>query len=224
MSHVLLGGALTDGGSVIEWAATFLNLNTEEAFLDCVNKTEELAHEDYSGSSNNSQSHSSVTMIPFLSGERSTGFRDGATGAVMGLTRATSPAHFFKSCLESVSLRLRAILELIVEARDSDDPPWVVASGKALESNALWRQMVADSSGLKVVLDNETHEGTSRGAARLVAVALAATNEQGTSDLLCEEEIRAFVSSDPRPTACKYFDRAALAQQRYIDALSPLFM
>jgi gluconokinase len=223
-SHVLLGGALTDGGSVIEWAATFLNLNTEEAFLDCVNKTEELAHADYSASSNNSHNHSSVTMIPFLSGERSTGFRDGATGAVMGLTRATSPAHFFKSCLESVSLRLRAILELIVEARDGDDPPCIVVSGKALESNALWRQMVADSSGLKVVLDNETHEGTSRGAARLVAGALDAKNEQGTSDLLCEEEIRDFVSSDPRPTACKYFDRAALAQERYIDALSPLFM
>lgn len=218
-NHVLLGGALTDGGSVIEWAAQFLNLSSEEAFLVCMNKAEDLARADYEHTS-----CKNLTMIPFLSGERSTGFRDGATGAVMGITRDTTQAHFLKACLESVCLRLRAILELIVKARDSDTPPWVVVSGKALESNALWRQMVADSSGLKVILDDETLEGTSRGVARLVAISLSTTNENETSDLLCEEDISSFVLSDPRSSACEYFDRAAATQNQFIDSLSPIFM
>jgi sugar (pentulose or hexulose) kinase len=167
-------------------------------------------------------------MIPFLSGERSTGFRDGATGAIMGLTRNTTPAHFFKACLESVSLRLRAILELIVQARGGEDePPRIVASGKALESNALWRQMVADSSGLEVLLDLETVEGTSRGVARLVAVALAAAaanKNEKTSDFLLEEEIQTCKSSKPRARAHSYFNQAAKSQETFLDAMSPLYM
>ena len=141
----------------------------------------------------------------------------------MGLTRETSSAHFFKSCLESVSLRIRAILELIQQARGQDELPWIVASGKALESNALWRQMVSDSSGLKVVLDSDTHEGTGRGVARLVSVALDAVGKKDASNLLFEEEIRAFTSSDPRQSARAYFDQAAANQQQFIEAMSPLF-
>lgn len=219
-SHVLLGGALTDGGSVVEWAENFLNLKTKEAFLECLTKTEDLARTDYSGVDTKT---TTLSMIPFLSGERSTGFRDGATGAVMGLTRDTTPAHFLKACLESVALRIRCILQLIVEARNVDEPPCVVVSGKALESNALWRQMIADSSGLKVVLDKETYEGTSRGVARLISVALTTGKEQGKSGLLCEEEIGAHKTSEPNPDAHEYFDNAALAQQRYIEAISPLY-
>jgi gluconokinase len=230
-SHILVGGALTDGGSVIEWASQCLNLSTDEAFLDCVNKTQELADADYLGGNSKATTNRSnhVTMIPFLSGERSTGFRDGASGAVMGITRDTTPAHIFKACLESVSLRLRDILQLIQEARgdSSDTPPLVIVSGNALESNAMWRQMVADSSGLQVVLDLETREGTSRGVARLVAVALAATKEgatRDTSEFLLEEDLRPFKTSEPRPTATAYFDRAAQAQDKFIEAMSPLFL
>jgi gluconokinase len=229
--HVLVGGALTDGGSVIEWAAELLNLSTEEAFLNCVNRIEQLSIIDYASSSSSSSSSitdTGVTMIPFLSGERSTGYRDGATGAIMGLTRNTTPAHFFKACLESVSLRLRAILELIVQARGGEDePPRIVASGKALESNALWRQMVADSSGLEVLLDLETVEGTSRGVARLVAVALAAAaanKNEKTSDFLLEEEIQTCKSSKPRARAHSYFNQAAKSQETFLDAMSPLYM
>ncbi len=91
----------------------------------------------------------------------------------------------------------------------------------------MWRQMVADSSGLKVVLELETHEGTSRGVARFLAVALAATKDGATRDttkFLLEEELRSFKTSEPRPAATAYFDRAAQAQDKFIEAMPPLYL
>jgi gluconokinase len=226
-SHVLVGGALTDGGSLVEWALQLLNLSTEKAFSECLEKVQALVDADHAEPSPHNAS--SLITIPFLSGERSTGYRDNATGAIMGLTRDTTPAHVLKSCLEGVTLRIRAILKLIVEARgcsDDNDDPIVVVSGKALEQNGLWRQMISDSSGLQVIFDEETHEGTSRGVARLVAVALAVKHEgstEGTSKYLVEEEIQSFTQCEARPRAQAYFDRAAQSQDQFIDALTPLY-
>lgn len=253
-NHVLVGGALTDGGSVIEWLSELLNLTTGEAFVNCINQTQELITAEYkdlvsslsSGTlspattvATPSQQH--LVSIPFLSGERSTGFRDGASGAIMGLTRNTTSAHILKACLEGISLRLRAILELIIQARESislpsrvdDDntnnntppqlpPPCIVASGKSLEVNAMWRQMVADCSGLKVMLDRDTVEGTSRGAARLVAVALNAF-DKGVPMVLEEEHLTSVKTVKPRPQAEAFYNHAALKQSQFIDAMVPLW-
>jgi gluconokinase len=229
--NLLLGGALTDGGSVIEWAAELLNLSSEKAFLHCVNQAEELTRIDYNGLPSKEPP---VTMLPFLSGERSTGYRNGATGAVTGLTLATTPGHIFKACLESVSLRLRAIVNLIQDTIDTDAPPSILASGGALESNSLWRQMIADCSGLKVILDLDTTEGSSRGVARLISNALTpptVTNQHhGPTTIhapaakLPEEEIIRFREATPKPRAVSYFQRAAAAQEAFLRTMSPLYM
>eukprot|EP00980_Cylindrotheca_fusiformis_P012231 scaffold2983_cov123-Cylindrotheca_fusiformis.AAC.1 len=227
-NHVLVGGALTDGGSVVEWASQLLNLTGKQDFQDCMTKVRKLGEEDYLEST--STPASNLSMIPFLSGERSTGFRGGATGAMVGLTRATTPAHFLKSSLEGVTLRLRAVLQLLLEARNrgpTSDLPIVMASGKALEENDLWRQMIADSSGLQVVLDPGTFEGTSRGVARLVSLALSSTrsksgNDNGSSSL-SEEELHDTSKSCPRPNAKSYFDQAAAMQDEFISTMSPFF-
>jgi sugar (pentulose or hexulose) kinase len=219
---------------VVEWASRLLNLtDNKQAFQDCMNNVQKLADKDYQNSSSSSKTTSTnLTMIPFLSGERATGFRGGATGSIVGLTRAITPAHFLKSCLEGVTLRLRAVLQLLLQARnggESSDLPLVVVSGKALEANDLWRQMIADSCGLKVVLDSETFEGTSRGVARLVAVALAAQSDRatsatsGNSKFLLEEELCAATTNYPRPNAKAYFDGAAATQEEFICAMSPLY-
>ena len=104
----------------------------------------------------------------------------------------------------------------------------IVASGKALESNELWRQMIADSSGLKVVLDEETYEGTSRGVARLVAIALVETRkrkraEECISGSLTEEEIHAVSTVKSRASAKAYFDQLASTQEKFISVMSPLY-
>lgn len=254
-NHLLLGGALTDGGSIVEWVSSFLNLD-KDAFAECLGEIQvlveaECGDETLKGSRD-------LVLAPFLSGERSTGFRDGAAGAVLGLTRGTTPAQFLKSCLEGVSLRLKAVLDLLLDVlRESNNPiaedneiatskegdvfsnpglPLIVASGKAMEINHLWRQMIADSSGLSVVLDEDTNEGTSRGVARLVAIGLVGETKEGpikTISSNCrtelsvledyEEELNPFLTSKPRPTATAVYAIKARAQDAFIEAVSPLF-
>ena len=215
------------------------------------------------------QQDRSLLMAPFLSGERSTGFRDGAVGAVYGFTRETTPAHFLKSCLEGVSLRLKVVLDLLLfvmdnavempakrmdigsKINDGEDMisynsfanqsplPVIVASGKAMERNDLWRQMIADSSGLRVVLDEDSTEGTSRGVARMVAMALVAEKvaaeaetsqrekENKTPQSLVmaqhEEELRPIVTSEPCLIATAIYAKKARLQENFIESISPLF-
>jgi len=254
--HVLVGGALTDGGSVVEWATRLLNLGKDEvSFQKCLDDVRDLITAEYQQQQRDEdtcQNQRNLLMVPFLSGERSTGFRDGATGAVFGLTRETTPAIFFKSCLEGVSLRLKAILDLLLlvidkTAIDDHKNPIIVASGQAMEKNEIWRQMIADCSGLRVVLDKDSTEGTSRGVARLVAISLVAENATaakctgGCNDGLStnvnknqlenpslvlaqhKEVMHPFITSEPRPTITALYSKKALSQEDLIDSISPLF-
>lgn len=263
-NHVLVGGALTDGGSIVEWASRFLNIDNDElGFQKCLNEAQELVEAEYEKEKINP--HRDLIMAPFLSGERSTGFRDGAAGAMFGLTRETTPAHFLKSCLEGVSLRLKAVIDLLLvvvdrkrmEEREDENPddtdgsntplPVMVASGKAMEVNNLWRQMIADSSGLHVVLDKDTAEGTSRGVTRLVAMSLLAEKQSANSEVKVsvttgrnndtdkkqkrislafsqhEEELHPFLTSEPRPIATAICARKSRLQEAFIDSITPFF-
>jgi gluconokinase len=274
-NHVLVGGALTDGGSIVEWASRFLNLEKDEsAFQRCLEETKKLVEAEYEyeleeEQTANRHTHRNLIMAPFLSGERSIGFRDGAAGALFGFTHETTPAHFFKSCLESVSLRLKAVIDLMLvvvdskislEDRDNNledenadktdndnnntsSLPVMVASGKAMEVNHLWRQMIADSSGLRVVLDKDTTEGTSRGVALLVAKSILAekaaafastagfdndrtikSRKQNSLALAQhEEELHPFLTSEPRSTATNMYARKSRLQERFINSISPFF-
>jgi sugar (pentulose or hexulose) kinase len=87
-----------------------------------------------------------------------------------------------------------------------------------MESNDYWRQMIADVSGLQVIFDSETEEGTSRGAAQLVAIAL-----QGCSISSFVEEITASKTSEPRSVATSLYLRKADQQSAFIDSIWPPF-
>jgi gluconokinase len=228
-AHVILGGALTDGGSVIEWISNLLKLSSTEAFNECLSNVQSLSEKDYNSSEDSPVT--GLTVVPFLSGERSTGFRDGATGAFLGLTRETTPAHVLKGCLEGVTLRLNAVVKLIrravEEMQGKDQSLCLVASGKALEVNSFWRQLLSDCSGLKVIMDGETQEGTSRGVARAVAVALSATATSQGDDIsalyFSDEAIKVSKQSNPNTAAKHYWVSAEDSQELLLETLSPLF-
>lgn len=233
-SYVLVGGALTDGGSVIEWVSNLLNLSSPQALNECLEKVENLVEEDYICSCEGQSTSSSFTVIPFLSGERSTGFRDNATCAMLGISRDTSSLHMVKSCLEGVTLRLNAILKLILksvkEYEKAELKPCVVASGKALESNALWRQLLSDCSGLEVIMDKDTQEGTSRGIALAIAVALqtwnASTSGESSdvsSKAFTEEMLRPSIHCKPNQSGKSYWRQAEVSQEAFLEVVSPLY-
>ena len=156
---------------------------------------------------------------------------------MIGLTRETTPAVFLKGCLEGVTLRIDAIVQLIrsvihsssvgLSAPDGavvEEPVRIICSGNALEVNDLWRQMIADCSGLEVVLDRETQEGTSRGVVKLVQRALTMADKPTSDDDDYEKEaITASSTALPNEDAKQYWIRAGKAQDSLIDAVSPLY-
>lgn len=226
-SHVLVGGALTDGGSVIEWARQLLNLEDDNDFSECIAEVETLLNRDYESCLEGFLPPSAVSVVPFLSGERSIGFRDGASFCISGLTRNSGRAHFLKACLEGVILRLEAILRLLQRGVETGKrKPRIVVSGAALESNPLWRQMLADCTGLQVQYDTSVREGTSRGVAMMSAVALAMERDMSTdsSSYLVKRSKEESIYSSPRlPTTEGYWAVALDDQENLIDAASTVW-
>jgi gluconokinase len=187
--YVLIGGALTDGGSVIEFCRTLLNLKTDNEFTSCMEEVRTLmqqqdyhVHNRQIENDNNCVTNNTEIFLPFLGGERSVGFRLGATAALCGITHQTTPARFVHSCMEGVTLQLNEILTLLLKSREEEASNGtrtvLVVSGSALERNQLWRQMIANCTEMDVVMDSEVNECTSRGVAKLVAAILSSQRQQ----------------------------------------------
>lgn len=229
--RILVGGALTDGGSVIEWARSLLNLPSDESFNAClaqVSNMYELQRRDAPVSS--LPINEKIMMIPFLGGERSTGFRGGARGCISGLTRQTTPEHIMFACLESVILRISCILKLICEVCTSqcndteliEKNRIIVASGKALEHNPLWRKMLADCSSMDVVVDGDSGEGTSRGVAMLIAASLeqAELSDNFASFNNIDETLSISDIDKPNAMFLGRWKNAAIAQESFIETIA----
>lgn len=231
-SHILVGGALTDGGSVVEWVSNLLKCPVSSVeFQQCLNEVKVLLEGDYIDQRESIAPR--LPMMPFFSGERCTGFRSKATGAIAGLTLETTSAHLLKACLEGVTLRINAIAKLIVETtqqtsspENEKDRPRIICSGKALEANILWRRMIADCTGLDVVWDEQTQEGTSRGVTVLLLAALNSGNISNAQETtLHYEEAEDVVCSDvtvPCQESERYWQEATRLQESLIDAVVPL--
>lgn len=215
---------MTDGGSAIEWARNLLNLKSGEDFEAAL---EEVSDQYYSISSEleldsppsppSQSSVGTVTMIPFLSGERSTGFRGSASACISGITRDTSATDILHGCLQGVTLRLRAVIGLIkdVHKNKTDDggQTRLVVSGTALERNSLWRQMIADCTGFDVVVDGDSSGGTSRGVAMLITKSIHLAER-------CEEALSIVSQCQPNPNTRLRWKIAAREQENLITAVS----
>ena len=220
--HVLLGGALTDGGSVVEWVRSIFQLQDDAEFDKMMGKVE-------GQYCNQQQQEGEVAMhhlstIPFLSGERSTGYRSLATGGICGITRATTREEIIASMLEGVVLRLNAILKLIVGAQKwfemgnkANESLRIVASGNGLVHNRCWMQMLADCSQIEVVVDGHTQdEATSRGAAFFATLGLRALSV----DHLSPENISASYTAIPSEIMLARWKAKADIQEHLIDGVS----
>lgn len=208
-NRILIGGALTDGGSAIAWARSLLNLDDND-FNDCLQR---ISNDYESKRSSNTVDTRQVSMIPFLGGERSTGFRTGARACVSNLTRDTTAADLVFAILEGVVLRLHAVLDSIRHVRTTPTTPTspvvLVASGAALEKNGLWRQMLADCTGMALIMDADSQESTSRGVALL-----AASRSHEDEQLVVSQRLT------PNALAREYWDNSFSRQEELIGAVS----
>ena len=145
--RVLLGGALSDGGGLYHWLKQTLKLppDAEAEIAKRPPGTEGL------------------TFLPFLAGERSTGYHESAKGAVVGLRTATTSIDILQSAFESVAFRFAEVfdqLRSVVKVKE------IVASGGALRESPVWTQIIADVLGHDLTM-NIAHESSSRGAVLL---------------------------------------------------------
>jgi gluconokinase len=144
----LVGGALSDGGSVYAWMKKTLQLPPDAETEAALAAMPPLSH--------------GLTVLPFFQGERSPGWRAEARAVIAGLSQATSPLQILYASLEAVALRFRLIFDLM--RKSLGKPQRVVASGGALLHSPVWTRMMADALAFPVTpcLENEA---TSRGAA-----------------------------------------------------------
>jgi gluconokinase len=161
-ARVVVGGALSDGGGLYRWLTDSLAMHDDARDLE---KKLAVMEADSHG----------LTVLPFWSGERSTGWSPQARGAILGLTQETTPIEIIRAALEGIAYRFA----LITLALDGVVPGFkVIATGNALRSSPAWRQIIADVLGRSVTFGSAS-EASMRGAALL---ALEAVGKIGNID------------------------------------------
>jgi gluconokinase len=152
--YFVMGGALSNGGDVYAWSVKTLNLD--------VRRTEEqlakMTPDDHG-----------LTVLPFFSGERSTGWQDHARAVIAGMTLSTAPVEILRASLEAVAYRFAAIYQRLREEIPVSNR--IIASGGGLLKSPAWTQIMADVIGSPVAA-SATREASSRGAALLALQAL----------------------------------------------------
>jgi gluconokinase len=182
--RVVEGGALSDGGNLHEWLG------------------ETLADASKSLSDRDPRDHGLV-FLPFLGGERSTGWNPHARGTIHGLTFATTPLDIRQAAYEGVAFRFAAIADLLPEVDE------VVATGGGLLHDRDWIQIMADALARPVSV-SAVPEASLRGAAVLAL-------ERDGHDV-AEAPIAEIV--EPRPDLAEAYRTAREEQQRLYDALT----
>jgi xylulokinase len=191
----LPNGCMASGGSGVRWFQRELAAGARLDVLD----TE--AAETPPGAAG-------IVMLPYLLGEKTPLNDPLATGAIVGLSAAHGRGHVFRAVLESFAYGVRHHLEVLAEHGVRPARARVTNGGA---SSALWKQIVADVTGLVLepVLD---HPGSALGAAYAAGM--------GTGAFAEWSEIGRFVTLGkpilPRPqTAAVYAARYRAYRELY---------
>lgn len=153
--RTLLGGAFSEGGNVVEWALNTLNLPPLDQLNEALTNTTPDAH--------------NLTILPFIAGERATGWSTNATGVVQGIHVSTSSLDILQALMESVAYRFSLVADLLKPEMDPDHI--FIAGGGAITNSPWWLQTMADVLQAEIHVPTE-EQATSRGAAILALNAL----------------------------------------------------
>lgn len=149
--RVIIGGALSDGGGLYSWLKDNFRLREDDDHTEeAIAKRAPATH--------------GLTFLPFMAGERSTGYHESATGAILGLRSSTDKIDIVQAALESVAYRFAEIFEQLDSVAKIRE---IIASGGALRESPVWTQIIADVLGRNLSLP-DTREASSRGAVLLV--------------------------------------------------------
>jgi gluconokinase len=190
----VVGGALSNGGNLYAWLVRTLAVDGERLERQ-VARMRPAAH--------------GLTFLPLLAGERSLGYAARATGAVAGLTQATTAAQLVRAGLEAVALDFALVDRRLDEALPP--PRRLVASGGGLLRSPAWMRIMADAIGRPVVASRAA-EASSRGAAVLALEHLGEARAAARRPLLGR-------TYRPHPDAAPAYRGAMERQQALYQAL-----
>ncbi|HVP17642.1 MAG TPA: gluconokinase [Spirochaetia bacterium] len=155
-TRVLVGGALGNGGNLHEWMRQTLRLDRDLEKLD-------------GDLLNRAAACHGLTMLPFLTGERSVGWNPRARAAVIGMSLETTALDILQAGIEAVAYRFAAVQRLLDAA--TGPAGQTIATGGALLRSRAWTQIIADVLERPVTL-SRVSEASSRGAALLALEAV----------------------------------------------------
>jgi xylulokinase len=155
-------------------------------------------------------------FLPYLTGERTPHPDPLARGAWVGLTVRHERAHITRSVLEGVAFGIKDSFTLIEEVGTGGIDEVRISGGGA--RSPLWRQIMADVLGVRLVTVNTT-EGAAFGAALLAGVG-AGVYEDVTA--ACQATIRETGETTPGPESAHYPPFYDVYREIY-PALAPQF-
>lgn len=150
--RILIGGALSNGGGLYGWLKTNFRLKKND------DKTEnkiEARQADGHG----------ITFLPFLAGERSTGYHENAFGSIIGLRQSHDKIDIVQAALEAVAYRFAEIYDQLNKVLEIKQ---IIASGGALRESPIWTQIICDTLGQNMSLP-ATREASSTGVILLAS-------------------------------------------------------
>jgi gluconokinase len=191
----VMGGALSDGGNLIEWLRNTLRLPDPGKTEEMLSGMEPDAH--------------GLTFLPLLAGERGPGWADRANGTVSGLSMTSKPVEILRAAMEAVAFRFAIIAEMLETASPGEKE--IVASGGGLLHSPTWTRIMADTLGRPVTLSG-VREASSRGAALIALEALGGPEIEASQAPLGE-------TFEPDPARHEVYMRALERQRRLYDAV-----
>jgi gluconokinase len=145
-SHSLLGGALNDVGRAISWLTSTLQISPESDLNELL-----IAR----------PGPATPLVLPFFSGERSTGWAADARTILSDVSAATTPAMLFRATVEGVAVSYARIAEQLYDV--AGETRQIVASGRVTQDLPALLQVLADvfqTQVIPVIMKRVTLRGT----------------------------------------------------------------
>jgi gluconokinase len=195
----LLGGALSEGGNVFAWLESTLRLPSLTEAESLISSLPPDGH--------------GLTVLPFISGERSPGWHDEARMTIAGINTHTSPKHLLRACLESLAYQLGEVYDqLNIALEDQEIAPSLICSGGALLNSATLQSIIADTLYAPLYPSLE-REASARGAALLALESL------GVIHNVAQAPVELGAPMLPEEAHHAIYENAAKRQQRLYRAI-----
>lgn len=204
----LLGGALSEGGNVPAW-------------LEATTKLPPLAGAEPHIASLAPDAHG-LTILPFITGERSPGWHAHATMSILGLTVHTTPFDILRASLEAIAYQLLTVYKELLQASKPSgqadkagrpaNVPRLTGSGGALLSSPTLQRILASTLNTTLYPSLE-REASARGVALLALEALQIIPDAGKVPV----ELAAPVPPDAQQH--QVYAKAAERQKRWYRAV-----